>query len=197
MLDMMVIAGIEILEVKVGMEMSGAALVIEMLDMMVIMGMEMLDMMGNLLKVLVTREPRQRLLKALATREPRQRWLLAHWVLLTTVSKPLVALLRHQCNARRLVRPFRKGHLLNLVAGVHRIHSMTLGVRPAAIRGAPVGLTVLLVTRLTIQLPRQVEMPVRAPPCDPRPRRSRLGLLASRSLLRMSKVTSLTVPLHR
>ena len=47
--------GIEILEVKVGIEimvtrepmveMSGAALVIEMLDVLVIMGMAMLDMM--------------------------------------------------------------------------------------------------------------------------------------------------------
>ena len=36
--------GIEILEVKVGMEMSGAALVIEMLDTLVVMGMAMLDM---------------------------------------------------------------------------------------------------------------------------------------------------------
>ena len=35
--------GIEILEVKVGMEMSGAALVIEMLDTLVVMGMAMLD----------------------------------------------------------------------------------------------------------------------------------------------------------
>ena len=36
--------GIEILEVKVGMEMSGAALVMEMLDMLVVMGLARLDM---------------------------------------------------------------------------------------------------------------------------------------------------------
>ena len=60
--------GIEILEVKVGIEimvtrdpmieMSGAALVIEMLDMLVIMGLARLDMVGTLrtlLKVLPLR----------------------------------------------------------------------------------------------------------------------------------------------
>ena len=36
--------GIEILEVKVGMEMSGAALEMEMLGMLVVMGLARLDM---------------------------------------------------------------------------------------------------------------------------------------------------------
>jgi len=52
-----------------------------------------------------------------------------HWVPPMMVIKPLVALLPRQCNARRLVRPFREEPPLDLVVVVHRIHSMTLGTR--------------------------------------------------------------------
>ena len=91
-MDLTVVTGIEILEVKVGMGMSGAALVIEMLDVM-----------GMLLSS-------------------------GHLVLKTMGFKPLVALLRHQCNARRLVRLSLEGPLLDLVVVVHKIHCMTLGM---------------------------------------------------------------------
>ena len=74
-----------------------------MRDLQVIMRMEMRDMMWVRLS-------------------------LGLWELLTTAFKPLVALLRHQCTARRLVRPFRMEPFLNHVVVVHRIHSMTLGM---------------------------------------------------------------------
>ena len=52
-----------------------------------------------------------------------------HWVPLMMGIKPLVALLRRQCNAHRRVRPFHVEHLFAHVATAHRIHSMTHGTK--------------------------------------------------------------------
>ena len=103
----------------------------------------------------------------------------AHWVLLTMAFKPLVALLRRQCNARRLANLFRKEHLQNRVVVLHKIHCMTPGVRRVVIPGMLPNLVVRLVNRHTTRLPRPVVRKEAPHPCDLEPNPLRHGPRAS------------------
>ena len=155
-----ILVGLEMLDTRVGMEMLDIRVGIERLDTTVVMGMEMLDMMWNL-------------------------WSSGHWVPLMMAFKPLVVLLRRQCNARLSALLFRKELLLSHVVVVHKIHCMTLGIRMTL--GVLLGLVVPLASRPTIQSTRQVVENVRR----------HHGLLANRPLRTMAqKVSPLAMP-HR
>ena len=86
---------------------------------------------------------------------------MGHWVLLMMGIKPLVALLPRQCNARRLVRPFREEPLFAHVATVRRIHSMTLGTMvetPGVLHEGTVAVVASLASLPTTLFARQAAM---------------------------------------